>query len=131
MQHPAPVSRFAPTLVGAMLVLAATCATARPQLVESSPADHEDVDPSVQVTLHFSQKLRLPPSDAVLFMTSMPGRSNHPQMGMAVSVALQADGRSLRIVPEQPLPQGTYRIDWKAMSADKHLTRGRVDFRVK
>ena len=125
------ISCLSRILVGAVLALGGMAAEARPQLVESSPADHQDVDPGVQVTLHFSQKLRLPPSDAVLFMTSMPGRPRHPQMGMAVSVALLADGRSLRIVPDQPLPRGTYRVDWKAMAADRHLTKGRVDFRVK
>lgn len=124
------ISRISRILLAVALSASSVCALARPQLVESSPADHEDVSPAVQVTLHFSQKLRLPPSDAVLFMTSMPGSPNHPQMGMAVAVALQPDGRSLRIVPEQPLPRGTYRVDWKAMSADKHLTKGRIDFRV-
>lgn len=126
MQKP----RIAAAILGVLMALSGTAALARPQLVGSTPADHEDVEPSVRITLHFSQKLRLPPSDAVLFMTSMPGTDHHPQMGMAVSVTASADGRSLLVVPGQPLPRGTYRVDWKAVSADRHPVKGRVDFRV-
>jgi len=123
-------SRIAHAILSAVLLLAGAVAQARPQLVGSSPADHDDVEPTVRITLNFSQKLRLPASDALLFMTSMPGMSHHPQMGMAVTVTPSADGKSLLVVPEQPLPRGTYRVDWKAVSADRHPTKGRVDFRV-
>lgn len=126
MQKP----RISSAILGAILVLSATVVQARPQLLGSTPADHEDVEPGVRITLNFSQKLRLPASEAVLFMTSMPGMSHHPQMGMAVNVMPSADGKSLLIVPEQPLPRGTYRVDWKAVSADRHPVKGRVDFRV-
>lgn len=122
--------RIARAIFGAVLVLSGAVAQARPQLLGSTPADHEDVGPGVRIALNFSQKLRLPASEAVLFMTSMPGMSHHPQMGMAVDVMPSADGRSLLIVPEQPLPRGTYRVDWKAVSADRHPVRGRLDFRV-
>ncbi|MCZ2496889.1 copper resistance protein CopC [Xylophilus sp. Kf1] len=126
MQKP----RIAHAILGALLALAGTAVQARPQLVGSTPADHDDVEPTVRIALHFSQKLRLPASGAVLFMTSMPGVDHHPQMGMAVDVTPSDDGRTLLVVPGQPLPRGTYRVDWKAVAADRHPVRGRVDFRV-
>lgn len=121
--------RISHAILGAILVFSGA-AQARPQLLGSTPADHDDVDPTIRITLNFSQKLRLPASGAVLFMTSMPGMGHHPQMGMAVNVTPSEDGKTLLVVPEQPLPRGTYRVDWKAVSADKHPVRGRVDFRV-
>ncbi|MCV5426985.1 copper resistance protein CopC, partial [Escherichia coli] len=35
------------------------------------------------------------------------------------------------IIPREPLPAGTYRVDWRAVPSDTHLIPGNYTFTVK
>lgn len=109
-----------------------TAALAHPQLVNAVPADNTEVTASPsRVELHFDQVLLTRTSAAKLVMTGMPGMSGHPPMAMAVTVSAGEDGKTMLIAPRQPLPTGSYRVDWRAVSQDDHAVTGAVNFTVK
>lgn len=115
---------------GLGLLLCSGLAWAQPRLLSSLPADRAEVAPLVRMELRFAEKLLVRRSDAHLTMTSMPGMQRHPEMGMAVSLAVQDDARTLVVTADQPLPRGSYRLDWRAVSARHKLTQGRLHFTV-
>ncbi|HAB6023904.1 TPA_asm: copper resistance system metallochaperone PcoC, partial [Salmonella enterica subsp. enterica serovar Derby] len=49
----------------------------------------------------------------------------------AAKVAPGADPKSMVIIPREPLPAGTYRVDWRAVSSDTHPITGNYTFTVK
>ncbi|MCZ2499134.1 copper resistance protein CopC [Xylophilus sp. Kf1] len=113
-------------------LLTATAALAQPRLVSTVPAEGtEAASPAAPVELHFDQALLVRSSAARLVMTGMPGMSGHAPMPMAVTVSAGEDGRTMRIVPRQPLPSGTYRVDWRAVAQDDRAGTGTVAFTVK
>ncbi len=113
------------------LVLCSSLAFAAPRLVTSMPADKAEVAPATPIELQFSDKLVARSSAAQLTMTSMPGMADHPAMGMAVTVSATDDPKVMKITPDQPLPRGSYRIDWKAVAVDRQSAKGSVSFTVK
>ena len=112
-------------------VLSANLAQARIALADASPANGSEVASADRVELRFSERLIPGASTAQLTMTAMPGMREHPPMGMAVTVSTGRDGKTLRIVADQPLPHGTYRVDWRAVGAGEKPVTGTVGFSVR
>lgn len=116
----------------AALVAIASPAIAHPRLVSSTPAAQAAVNNVTQVALVFSERLMPQMSGIDLAMTGMPGMAQHAPMkitGFKTSVA--EDGKTLVAAFPKPLPAGTYRLDWHAVSADTHRIAGNLTFTVR
>lgn len=125
-------SRFTKqALVGMSVALLATAALAHPKLVSSTPADKSEGAAPAKVELHFSETLMPQFSGANLVMTGMPGMADHAPMKVGAKVSGGDDGKTMIITPTQPLPAGSYRVDWRAVSSDTHNVNGTVTFQVK
>lgn len=125
-------SRFTEqAFIGMSLALLATAALAHPKLVSSTPTDKAEVAAPAKVELHFSESLMPQFSGANLVMTGMPGMADHAPMKVAAKVSGGEDGKTMTITPTQPLPAGSYRVDWRAVSSDTHNVNGTVTFQVK
>jgi methionine-rich copper-binding protein CopC len=123
-------------IIGSALAAAAltiaTPALAHPKLVASNPAANALVAKPSKLELRFSEKLVGQFSSVDLTMTGMPGMANHGPMkvnGVATSVA--SDGKTLVVKLRKPLAAGTYKLDWRAVSADTHRVNGSYSFKVK
>ena len=119
------------TLLAASAFVAASAAFAHPKLLASTPTDKAAVASPAKIELNFSEKLVPEFCAANLLMTAMPGMASHAPMKMAFVVTGGADDRTMVITPKQPLPPGTYRVDWRAVSADTHPITGNISFEVK
>lgn len=118
-------------VVTAALVLATSMAYAHPKLVASTPADKSQVASPTRIELDFSERLVPEFSAANLLMTAMPGMAGHTPMKMAFKVTGGTDDKAMVITPAQPLPPGTYRVEWRAVSTDTHPMTGNITFQVK
>ncbi|SOZ18441.1 CopC Copper resistance protein precursor, ''E set domains'' superfamily [Cupriavidus taiwanensis] len=118
-------------MTAAIAALASSLAFAHPRLESSTPADKAEVPAPQKIELRFSENLVTQFSGANLVMTGMPGMANHAPMKMAVKVSGSDDPKTMVITPAQPLPQGSYRVDWRAVSSDTHPVNGNVTFTVK
>lgn len=111
-------------------LLLSAVAQAHPKLVSSTPAEGESGPAPAKIELHFSENLVTQFSGAKLIMTDMPGMSHSP-MGMKASVAGSNDPKTMVVTPASPLPTGTYKVEWRAVSSDTHPITGSVTFKVK
>ena len=69
---------------------------------------------------------------ADVVMTGMPGAARHQPVKLNGFVtSLGADGKTLNLVRQQPLPAGRYTVSWHAVSVDTHRVAGRFAFAVK
>jgi copper resistance protein C len=75
-----------------------------------------------QVTLWFTERLE-PAYSRVQVLNEAGQRVDRDD------AAVDEDGRQLR-ASLMPLPQGTYRVRWRVLSVDTHLTEGDFTFRV-
>ncbi|MBP0619728.1 copper homeostasis periplasmic binding protein CopC [Cupriavidus consociatus] len=119
------------TIAAAAAALASSAALAHPRLVTSSPADKAEVAAPQKIELTFSEDLVTQFSGANLVMTGMPGMASHAPMKMAARVSASSDPKAMVITPAQPLPAGSYRVEWRAVSADTHPVTGNFSFTVK
>jgi len=103
---------------------------AHPKLLSSYPSDGATVTSPAKIELSFSEKLTTQFSGAKLIMTEMPGMSSHSPMGIKATVAGSADPKMMVITPAAPLPPGTYKVEWRAVSSDTHPITGAVTFTV-
>ncbi|WP_445177662.1 copper homeostasis periplasmic binding protein CopC [Pseudomonas sp. McL0111] len=118
------------TLVLASGLLLSTLAQAHPKLLSSTPAEGVEGAAPEKIELHFSENLTTQFSGAKLVMTEMPGMAHSP-MPMKAKVSAGSDPKSMLITPLAPLPAGTYKVEWRAVSADTHPITGNVTFKVK
>jgi methionine-rich copper-binding protein CopC len=101
--------------------LAAGSASAHADLIGSEPAAGSTVAGSPgTIRLSFSQPLQ-GGSTIQLFSGQFV-----PVTGLAISVA----GSELQAVVGQPLPAGTYTVQWTAVTDDGHTTEGSYQFGV-
>lgn len=118
--------------IAAALITIAAPAIAHPKLISSTPAAQATVTNATQVSLTFSETLMAPVSGIDLAMTGMPGMANHAPMKMAgFKTSVAADGKTLVAVFPRPLPAGTYKLDWHAVSTDTHKITGTLAFTVR
>lgn len=125
------IQRALITAAAATAMLWSTAVLAHPKLLASTPAADSEVESPARVELKFNEKLVTQFSGAKLVMTEMPGMSGHGPMPMAVTVSASEDPNTMLLTPKQPLPAGTYRVDWRAVSSDTHPVTGNVTFKVK
>jgi copper resistance protein C len=78
--------------------------------------------PPAQVTLWFTE--RLEPAYSRVQVVNEAGQRVDKNDGGVVG-----DGRQLRI-SLTPVPPGTYRVAWRVLSVDTHVTEGDFTFRV-
>jgi len=104
---------------------------AHPELASSVPSDKAQVAAPSKVELHFTESLVTKFSGARLIMTAMPGMSSHAPMPVAAKVAAGSDPKTMIITPAKPLPAGTYKVEWRAVSSDTHPRTGNYSFSVK
>ncbi len=115
------------TAAAALIMLAGT-ANAHPKLVSATPAANATVAKPARIQLRFSEKLVPAFSKADLIMAAMPGM---PEMKIASTAALAADGQTLVITPKAPLSSGRYNVAWHVVSTDTHKVAGNYAFAVK
>ncbi|NHX03115.1 copper homeostasis periplasmic binding protein CopC [Pseudomonas koreensis] len=118
------------TLVLASGLLLSSLAQAHPKLLSSTPAEGADGAAPDKIELHFSDSLLTRFSGAKLVMTEMPGMAHSP-MPMKARVSAGSDPKSMLVTPLAPLPAGTYKVEWRAVSSDTHPITGNVTFKVK
>lgn len=118
------------SLVLATGLLLSTLAQAHPKLLSSTPAEGADGAPPEKIELRFSENLMTQFSGAKLVMTEMPGMAHSP-MPMKAKVSAGSDPKTMLVTPLSPLPAGTYKVEWRAVSSDTHPITGNVTFKVK
>ena len=118
------------SLVLASGLLFSTLAQAHPKLLSSIPAEGADGAAPGKIELRFSEDLLTQFSGAKLVMTEMPGMAHSP-MPMKAKVSAGGDPRTMFVTPLAPLPAGTYKVEWRAVSSDTHPITGNVTFKVK
>lgn len=118
------------SLVLASGLLLSTLAQAHPKLLSSTPAEGADGAAPGKIELHFSEDLLTQFSGAKLVMTEMPGMAHSP-MPMKAKVSAGSDPKTMLVTPLTPLPAGTYKVEWRAVSSDTHPITGNVTFKVK
>ncbi|WP_025111151.1 copper homeostasis periplasmic binding protein CopC [Pseudomonas sp. H1h] len=117
------------TLVLASGLLLSTLAQAHPKLLSSTPAEGTDGAAPGKIELHFSENLLARFSGAKLVMTEMPGMAHSP-MPMKARISAGSDPKTMLVTPLDPLPAGTYKVEWRAVSSDTHPITGNVTFKV-
>ncbi|WP_438299175.1 copper homeostasis periplasmic binding protein CopC [Pseudomonas sp. NMS19W] len=118
------------SLVLATGLLLSSLAQAHPKLLSSTPPEGADGAPPEKIELHFSENLMTQFSGAKLVMTEMPGMAHSP-MPMKAKVSAGSDPKTMLVSPLSPLPAGTYKVEWRAVSSDTHPITGNVTFKVK
>ncbi|PCR94034.1 copper resistance protein CopC [Pseudomonas fluorescens] len=118
------------TFILATGLLLSTLAQAHPKLLSSTPAEGADGAPPEKIELRFSENLMTQFSGAKLVMTEMPGMAHSP-MPMKAKVSAGSDPKTMLVTPISPLPAGTYKVEWRAVSSDTHPITGNVTFKVK
>jgi methionine-rich copper-binding protein CopC len=111
-------------------LLMSALAQAHPKLLSSTPAEGADGTAPSSIELHFSENLMTQFSGAKLVMTEMPGMAHSP-MPMKAKVSGGGDPKTMVITPLSPLPTGSYKVEWRAVSSDTHPITGNVTFKVK
>lgn len=104
---------------------------AHPKLLGANPAANAVVAGPGRVELRFSERLMTRLSGADLLMTGMPGMRDHAPMKVASTTSVGRDGKTLILVPKARLQAGTYRVDWRVVSADTHRITGTHAFSVR
>jgi len=67
-----------------------------------------------------------------ILMTDMPGMKMTAPMSIGkVTSSVAADGKTLVGKLQSPLPAGTYKLGWHAVTADTHRVKGSYSFVVK
>ncbi|PMW96599.1 copper resistance protein CopC [Pseudomonas sp. FW215-R2] len=118
------------TFILATGLLLSSLAQAHPKLLSSTPAEGADGAPPEKIELRFSENLMTQFSGAKLVMTEMPGMAHSP-MPMKAKVSAGSDPKTMLVTPLSPLPAGTYKVEWRAVSSDTHPITGNVTFKVK
>jgi len=103
---------------------------AHPKLLSSSPTEGAQGAAPGTIELHFSENLMTQFSGAKLVMTEMPGMAHSP-MPIKAKVSGGSGPKTMLITPLSPLPAGTYKVEWRAVSSDTHPITGNVTFKVK
>ena len=118
-------------LASGLTVGLAFSAMAHPELKSSEPQANAKVSSPTKIELNFTEDFATKFSGAKLTMTGMKGMSSHSPMAVAAKVSPGSNPKSMVVTPREPLPAGTYRVDWRAVSSDTHPITGNYTFSVK
>jgi methionine-rich copper-binding protein CopC len=115
----------------ALALLAAAPALAAPGLVSSYPAANTAVKPPGKISIGFNAPLKPGSAGAEIVMTAMPGMTDHPPMVIkAFTNELADDGKTLVLKLKNPLPVGSYTLNFAVTGMDGEPVNGSIDFRV-
>jgi hypothetical protein len=107
-------------------------AQAHPKLLSASPAANSASATTNELKLTFSETLVSQFSGMSILMTEMPGMKMKAPMSVGkVTSSVAADGKTLVGTLQSPLPAGTYKLGWHAVTADTHRVEGSYSFVVK
>ncbi len=125
-------AHFAIAAATAAMLVVSIPAAAHPKLVSSVPAAGGTINGKSDIALHFSEKLVAQFSGVNLSMIDMPGMAMKAPMVMAgLKSSLGADGKTLIVHSATPLPVGSYKLGWHAVSTDTHRVAGSYGLKVK
>jgi copper resistance protein C len=117
-------SRFSRACVAALLALLAQAAAAHAFLDHAAPRVGETVHgPPAEVKLWFTQDLE--PAFSTLRVLDKDGK----QVDRKDKEVDSSDHAVMR-VSLPPLAPGTYKVEWRALSVDTHVTEGDFSFTV-
>ncbi|MFC5747304.1 copper resistance CopC family protein [Actinomadura rugatobispora] len=111
---------LAGALAAATLTLGAAPASAHTALKSSDPKSGAEIAPPGEITLTYTETIRLP-----RVVLTGPGGSRH-ENGPAKAV-----GDTVTQPVNGTLPNGTYTVGWRVVSADGHPVTGTLKFTVK
>jgi methionine-rich copper-binding protein CopC len=110
-------------LIVAASLLTTTSAWAHAHLQTASPAANSVVSTPASLSLSFSEALDVKFSGVKL--------SNAEKQDITLGdAALSNGGKTLVVKPAQPLPAGSYQLEWHVLSVDGHKTKGSYHFSV-
>ena len=124
------LSRIAFGIAASTLTLA-SAVQAHPRLTASNPASGAVVGHVSAIQLQFSETLVPAFSGGEVIMIGMPGVVHHRPTRMPARSSLGTDHRTLVLSTVRPLPTGTYRLNWHAVSTDTHRVAGALMFSVR
>jgi methionine-rich copper-binding protein CopC len=101
-------------------LLLAVVANAHTPLTESAPAADASVPAPKAIFLTFGGDVRL----TVVSLTDAAGAAKH------VDAVPTTTGSKFRIVVQEPLAPGAYKVVWRAVGADTHIVSGEFGFTV-
>jgi len=106
-------------------IFGAASALAHAHLVRATPAAGGTVRmPPSEVTLRFNEKLEAAFSSVVV--RDAMGK----QVDKGDATVDKGDRTLMRVLLQQPVAPGVYKVEWKAMSADTHKIDGSFTFKV-
>ncbi|XVQ11298.1 copper resistance CopC family protein [Spirillospora sp. CA-255316] len=111
---------LAGALAAATLALGAAPASAHTALESSDPKANAEIAPPGEITLTYNERIRLP-----RVVLTGPGGSRHE------NGPPKADGDKVTQPVNGTLPNGTYTVGWRVVSADGHPVTGTFKFTVK
>jgi len=115
--------------VRALTLLIASAVTpavlAHAHLKQQSPAANTQVAAPQTLTLNFSEGIE--PAFSGVVVTD----AQRQVMKTGTVKRDEKDSARLVVPLEQPLPAGTYQVDWHVVSVDGHKTKGSYHFSVK
>jgi len=108
-----------------LAVSSAVSALAHAHLVRATPAVGGTVHtPPSEVTLRFNEKLE------AAFSSIVVRDSTGKQVDKGDGAVDKSDRTLMRVLLQQPIAPGVYKVEWKAMSADTHKIDGNFTFKV-
>ena len=109
----------------AVVLTGAVAAFAHAHLVRATPAAGATVPtPPSDVTLRFNEKLESAFSSIVV--RDQSGK----QVDKGGATVDKGDRTLMRVLLQQPMAPGVYKVEWKVMSADTHKIDGNFTFKV-
>jgi copper resistance protein C len=103
----------------------AVAAFAHAHLVRSTPAGGATVSTAPnEVTLRFNEKLES--AFGSIVVRDQTGK----QVDKGGATVDKSDRTLMRVLLQQPMVPGVYKVEWKAMSADTHKIDGNFIFKV-
>lgn len=111
--------------------LATAPAVGHSKLLSADPAPNAAVAAPRRLQLAFSERLIAPFSGVDVTMTVMRGQKMSPPKKLSVKASLTGDRKTLVVTMTKALSQGTYRVNWHAVSTDTHRVQGSFLFTVK
>jgi len=108
-----------------LAVFGTASALAHAHLVRATPAAGSTArTPPSEVTLRFNEKLE------AAFSSVVVRDSAGKQVDKGDGTVDKGDRTLMRVMLQQPMAPGVYKVEWKAMSADTHKIDGNFTFKI-